>query len=193
MPDEITTGLPPGNTPDLPPEPVGAAPPTVAGAGKNNTQDLPLEPVGTTPSATKNAGKNSTPDLSRAAAQAAPSTQTGAKKYVECRNEPRIHVRWHADAFIDGQEVYRGFLKDISLKGADIFLEHNLQMEKFVRLHIYVPPLSATSDPHVVKVSGKIVYTAHDNDETLFHTGINFLRFNLESDLAYLKSRIASY
>jgi hypothetical protein len=111
----------------------------------------------------------------------------------ELRAEPRIRVKWYADAFIEGEGVFQGFVKDISSKGTDIFLDRNLQKVKFIRLRIYVPPLSKTSDPHVMEVSGKITYTAYDSKESLFHTGVNFLQFNLESDLAYLQSRIAAF
>ena len=163
MSDENTTDLPASNTSDLPPEAVEA-----------------------TPSVTKNAGKSS---FTRKIYSASKS----AGKHPECRSEPRIHVRWHAKALIDGHSAYNGFVKDISLKGADIFLGHSLQKVKFVNLHIHVPPLSVTSDPRIVEVSGKIIYTAYDSNESLFHTGINFLQFNLESDLAYLRSRIANY
>ena len=163
MPDKNTTDLPASNTPNLPSEPVEA-----------------------TPSVTKDTKKSS---FTRKIYSASKS----AGKYPECRSEPRIHVRWHAKAFIDGYDVYHGFVKDISLKGADIFLGHSLQKVKFVNLHIHVPPLNVTSDPRIMEVSGKIIYTAYDSNESLFHTGINFLQFNLESDLAYLRSRIANY
>ncbi|MDO8465725.1 MAG: PilZ domain-containing protein [Gallionella sp.] len=122
-----------------------------------------------------------------------PSGPTDARSHEEQRIEPRVHVRWHVDVFVDGQAVYHGFIKDISLKGADVFIDHNLQNVKLVKLLIHVPPLSVTSDHHVVDVSGKVVYTSHDSDELLFRTGINFLKFNLESDQAYLQSRLARH
>ena len=78
------------------------------------------------------------------------------------------------------------------MNGADIFLEHSLQNVKFVKLHISLPPLSVTDNPRVVEVSGKIVHVVYDSNESFFRAGINFLKFNLESDLAYLKSRIVS-
>jgi hypothetical protein len=121
-----------------------------------------------------------------------PLVSTNAGIHKELRIEPRILVRWHADAIIDGQSVYQGFVKDISLKGTDIFLDHNLQKVKFVRLRIYVPPLSKTSASHVMEVSAKVIYTAYDSNESLFHTGVNFTQFNLSSDQAYLQSRIVA-
>lgn len=190
-----------GDTPNLPQEPVEAAPSTTT------------EIIEETPSATKNAGGGSAPDLSPESVGAASSVTPGIKKghasglsqttakvtqpasedtgkHTECRREPRIHVRWHASALIDGQDAYHGFIKDISLNGADVFLGHSLQNEKFVKLHICLPPLSVTDDPHVVEVSGKIVCVVYDCNESFFRTGVNFLKFNLESDQAHLKSRI---
>ena len=89
--------------------------------------------------------------------------------------------------------MQHGIVKDISPKGADILLEHNLQNVKLIKLHIHVPPLSVTGDRHVVEVSGKIIYSSHDSDEMLFRTGIKFLQFHLESDQAYLQSRLGKH
>jgi len=128
-----------------------------------------------------------------AATGAIPSDPPVAPKFEESRSEHRIRVRWHVDAFIDGQNVQHGLVKDISPKGADILLEHNLQNVKLIKLHIHVPPLSVTGDRHVVEVSGKIIYSSHDSDEMLFRTGIKFLQFHLESDQAYLQSRLGKH
>ncbi|MBI3478935.1 MAG: hypothetical protein HY016_01020 [Nitrosomonadales bacterium] len=118
------------------------------------------------------------------------STATWAHK--DSRSETRIHVGWHADAFIDGHGVERCFLKEISSQGTDIFLDHNLRNVKVIKLHIYVPPLGAQNKPHVMEVSGKIIYTAYDSDESLFRAGVNFVSFTLESDREYLQSCTAN-
>lgn len=104
-----------------------------------------------------------------------------------------MRVRWHADALVDGQIMYRGFVKDISLKGTDIFLDVNLQKIKSIKVRLHVPPLSKKSEPHVMEMSAKVVYTAYDSNEFLFHTGVKFLQFESESDQALLQSRIASF
>ena len=130
------------------------------------------------------------PASSAPAANAAPAD---APEHKERRNELRAHVRWHVDAFIDGHDVYHGYVKEISPEGADIFIDHNLQQVKSIRLHIFVPPLRVTDDHHGIEVSGKIIYVAHDPDELLFRTGIKFLKFTSESDLAYLRSRVAMH
>ncbi len=170
MSDENITGLPIGKSPDLPPELVDA-----------------------TTSVTADAKGSKASDLSKTTPKVTPSAPIDAGIHKELRIEPRLHVRWHAVAFIDGQGVYQGFVKDISLKGTDIFLDHNLQKVKIVKLRIYVPPLSKTSGPHVMEVSAKVIYTAYDSTESLFHTGVNFTQFNVSSDQAYLQSRIAVY
>lgn len=188
MADENTTDSLASDAPDLPPEPI---PLVGATAEESSAPDLPQESA--TPSTKTNAEKSSAPNLSQATAKVTPPAPIDTGKHKECRSEPRIHVRWHADVFIDGQGGCRGFVKGISLKGTDIFLEHSLQDVKFVKLHIHVPPLLVTSDHHVMEVSGKVIYTAYDSNEFLFHTGVNFLQFNLKSDLAYLQSRIANY
>ncbi len=158
----------------------------------SKASDLPPAPVEATPLVTADIKESKAPDLSKTIPQAPPLASTNAGIYKELRTEPRIRVRWHADAIIDGQCVYQGFVKDISLKGTDIFLERNLQKVKIVKLRIYVPPLSKTSAPHVMEVSAKVIYTAYDSNESLFHTGVNFTQFNLSSDQTYLQSRIVT-
>ena len=186
MPDENISDPPTRDASGLPPEPVEAATPVAADAGKNSAlSQAPAE--ATRPVAAETKGS------SAPVAKATPSAATDAGKHEECRSESRVHVRWHVDAFVDGQGVYQGFVKDISLKGADIFLDHNLQNVALVKLHIHVPPLQVTSDHHVIGVSGKIIHSTHDPYELLFRTGVKFLKFNLESDLACLQSRIADH
>lgn len=106
------------------------------------------------------------------------------------RFEPRIRVKWHADAYIDGASVFQGFLKDISMHGTDIFLSTNLQKIKSLKMRIYIPPLSKKEPPHSMDVSGKVIYTSYDSNEFMFHTGIKFLEFASDSDEALLQSRI---
>jgi len=113
-------------------------------------------------------------------------------KLQDQRTEPRIRVRWHAEAFIDGQGVYRGFIKEISMTGTGIFLYQNVQMAKSLRLRIYMPPLSKTSVLYTMDVSAKVIFTALDSYESLFHTGLHFTQFYLPTDQDYLQARIAT-
>ena len=102
-----------------------------------------------------------------------------------------MRVKWHADALINGKAILQGFVKDISASGTDIFLDANLQKIKTLKMRIYVPPLSKKEAPHTMEISAKVIYTAYDSGESLFHTGVRFLEFRSDSDQSYLKSRIA--
>jgi hypothetical protein len=185
MSDENTSDFPAENSSDSPSEPVEATSSVASVEGK--TPDAPPKTADT---ATVNAAASVAPASPKIIPKTTPPASPSMGK--ESRVEPRIRVKWRVDAFIDGQGVYQGFVKDISLNGTDIFLGHNLQKVKFVKLRIYVPPLSKTSAPHVMDVSANVRYTAYDSREALFHTGVKFSQFNLESDQAYLQSRIAT-
>jgi hypothetical protein len=112
--------------------------------------------------------------------------------HKESRNEHRIHVRWHVDALIEGH-IWHGFVRNVSIEGANIFLEHNCQGIKTVKLHIHVPPTTRSGTHHVLDIIAKIIYTAYDSDESLFRSGVKFLKFNPESDSTYLVSCIAGH
>lgn len=117
MSDENTTDSPPGNVPDIPPKPVEAAQTATTDVVEISATDLPSESTEATPPTTTDAEGNST-----SIAKETSSAPIGAPRIEESRSESRTHVRWHVDAFVDGQNVHHGFIKDISLKGADIFL-----------------------------------------------------------------------
>jgi hypothetical protein len=105
---------------------------------------------------------------------------------------PHHHFKWHVDVRVDGHDVYQGFIKEITLEDTHLFVEHNLQNAKFVKLHIHIPPV-ANSTPHpVVEVSGKIMSTIFDSTEDCFRSAIHFQEFTLESDRIYLQSRLFS-
>ena len=127
-----------------------------------------------------------------------PGDQGGATKpaadvvHQEKRSEHRIHVRWHAEALIEGH-IWHGFVRDISIGGANILLEHNCQNVSGIKLHIHVPPDSKSSAPHILAITGKVIYTAYDSEESLFRSGIKFLTFNSPSDSGFLLSFIAKH
>lgn len=110
--------------------------------------------------------------------------------YHELRLAPRIRVRWHADAYLGEAAAYQGFIKDISIEGTDIFLDTNLRKIKTLKLRIYIPPLSKKELPHSMDVSGSVVYTSYDSNESMFHTGVKFIQFGSESDRTLLEARI---
>jgi len=186
MVDESTTDSTIDNVSDLSAEPVAVAPSTE----KNKESELVSAQAGAPHSDVSVEKNTNTPEREQDKPSATPPANP--QPFQETRKEPRIRVKWYADAIIDGVGAYRGFLKDISLNGTDLFLDSNLQHVKVMKLRIYVPPLSKSSEPRAMEVTGKVVYTIYDGNESLFHTGLNFSQFNSESDQAYLKSRITS-
>lgn len=204
MADENTNIAPTNTVPELSPVPADASPSiapaatspsiTPADASSSITPDdasTPITPDETSPSITP---AETSPSITPAeqgvpVSKATPSAPTGTGKYEELHGESHPHVRWHADVLADGH-VYRGFVKDISTKGANLFIEHNLQNSRLIKLHIHVPPLAVTSQPHVLEVSAKIISTIYDGSEDSFRSGIIFQKFTQESELAYLQSRI---
>lgn len=111
---------------------------------------------------------------------------------AEQHDKHHIHIFWHADALIEGK-IYHGFVKDISIEGAELFLEHHFSKTKLIKLHIYVPPYTRSEPRHLLDISGKVLYTGYDGDEFLFRSNIKFLKFNLESDAEYLQFCIANH
>lgn len=156
----------------------GAAPDLLAG---------PVE--STSSSATDDAGSVAS-DLPKLAAN--PSVMTIAAVHQVLQVDPHIRVRWHAEAFIDGKGVYKGFVKGISLTGTSIYLGLNLQKVKSVKLRIHVPLPGSLSVHRVMEVAASVIYSSYDGYESLFHTGLTFTQFNLASDQSYLQARIAS-
>lgn len=121
-------------------------------------------------------------------AKSPPSAPQGGKEH---RSVPRFLVKWRAVAFIDAQNQYHGYIKDVSAQGAAVFLDRNLQALEFIKLHIQIPPSYTLREPRILKVYGKIVYTTHDRSELLFRTGIRFLTFDSEQDSAFLETFLA--
>jgi hypothetical protein len=112
-------------------------------------------------------------------------------KHQELHAAPHSHHKWHAEVRVDGHDVYQGVVKDISTKGFNLIIDHNLQNSKFVKLHIHIPPLNIGSPQHILEVSGKITNTVYDSVESSFRSGVSFLEFTLESDRTYLGSLLS--
>ena len=121
--------------------------------------------------------------------QSAKATVQGSREH---RSVPRFYVKWRAVAFIDAQNQHHGFIKDISVKGAAVFLDRNMQSLEFIRLHIHVPPSHTSNAPRILDVYGKIAYTTHDSKERLFRVGIVFLKFDSEHDPAFLEKYLTN-
>ena len=120
----------------------------------------------------------------------APSPQETADAGEEQRRVPHYRVRWNAAVATDGQNTLHGFINDISMEGASIYLDKRL-LQVNATLHILIPSLSVTSEPHVITVSGNIMYVVHDSSQQLFRAAISFHRFHVESDKNHLEERLA--
>lgn len=123
-------------------------------------------------------------------AKMSPAAAQGSKEH---RSVPRFYVKWRTVAFVDAQNQHHGFIKDISTKGASVFLDSNLQSLEFIKLHIHVPPPHTLKASRIIEVYGKVVYTTHDIKELLFRTGISFLKFESKHDPVFLEKYLTDY
>jgi hypothetical protein len=154
-----------------------------ANSPTSNTPGIPPKDVEATPPITKVGGNTSVPMVD--------VISSDANKLADSHNEPHPHYKWHAEVLVDGHDVYHGMVKDISMKELNLILDHNLQNSKLVKLHIHIPPVDISNPPHVLEVSGEITSTVYDSLEESFRCRIRLLGFSLESDHAYLQSRLA--
>ena len=113
-----------------------------------------------------------------------PPAIMGSKEH---RSVPRFYVKWGVIAFVDAQSQHRGLIKDISIKGAAVLLERNLQSLEFIKLHIQIPLSHTLKQPRIIQVHGRVIYSTHDSRELLFRTGVNFLKFDSEHDQSFLE------
>jgi hypothetical protein len=114
----------------------------------------------------------------------------GATRHEKIPGQLHPHVKWHADVLVDGHDVYQGYVRDVSLVGAELFLSHNLQHSQFVKLHIHVPPLLDSIPPRILEMTAKVLSTVYDSRAEYFRSSIVFLQFTFEADRAYLHTRV---
>ncbi|MDD2914072.1 MAG: PilZ domain-containing protein [Gallionella sp.] len=106
------------------------------------------------------------------------------------RKEIRYKVAWRVAVLVGGLNPYYGRVKDISLDGAAILNELNLKCGASVVLNIHIPALNGSCDSKIMSVHGKTIYTVYDADRMCFRVGVTFVRFEQESDRAYLAERL---
>ncbi|WP_283745440.1 PilZ domain-containing protein [Sideroxydans sp. CL21] len=163
MVEENLSNSPTGDTADLPPKDIEEIPPnTKVGSGDG----VPIADV-------------------------IPTATADQRKTRDIHDEPHPHFKWHAEVRVDGHDVFQGIVKDISMKGLNLVLDHNLQNSKLVKLHIHIPPADISSPHHVLEVSGKITSTVFDSAEEAFRSSISFIQFTLDSDQTYLQSLLS--
>lgn len=108
----------------------------------------------------------------------------------DLRERTRTPTRLRVTAIIEAYGILQGYVRDISINGASLYVEHNLHIHKSIELQLIIPPQVVNEPPRVVVVAGKIVYSVYESYELGFRAGIHFLKFNNEADIAYLQSRI---
>lgn len=137
-------------------------------------------------------------DQLRASGRARPDNSMLQQGSKEQRRETRYMVSWRVAVSVNGQDLvngrdwHYGRVKDISLHGAAILNELNLKPGTRVTLSIHMPTLNRLCEPKVLTVHGEIAYTAHDTSLMCFRSGISFVKFEQESDRAYLEERLAN-
>lgn len=137
--------------------------------------------------------RKSTKTTSGVPASLAPQPAATMQGSKEHRSVPRFYVKWRAIAFIDAKNEHHCFIKDISTKGAAIFLDRNLQSLEFIKLHIHIPPSHTDKAQRVIQVHGKIAYTVYDSKEFLFRVGIVFFKFESDHDPVFLETYLTKY
>jgi len=161
----------------------------------NVADELPKSGDVPPPATTEIEGSN-TPDLLQDQAEIpSPISSPSLAGEVERKEQRRIHrfrVGWHADIIFDDQSTHQGFINDISILGASLFLDSS-SIPKQSTLYIHVPPLDLKSESHIIVVSGRTVYVVYDGDRQLYRAAFLFLKFHQKSDLAYLGERLSKY
>ncbi len=111
----------------------------------------------------------------------------------EQRREPRFHVHWHVATELDKHGICLGFIKEISIQGATLYLDHDLIKVKKIILEIQVPALQPHTAPHILAIDCQVIYAIHDSDEQMFRTGIHFDKFQVESEKDFLDHRLKNF
>ena len=111
----------------------------------------------------------------------------------EQRKEARYMVSWRAAISVKGRDSYYGRIKDISLCGAAILNELNLKNDTSVALNIHIPILNKCGESKILIVHGKTTYSVYDANRLCFRVGIAFVKFELESDRAYLEKHLKNH
>ncbi len=131
--------------------------------------------------------------LMEAFADVLPIDSTPPPGIIEHRAYPRYTVSWRIAVSAEGQDWQEGKIRDISLNGAAVKLPRNLKPGTRVTLNIQIPSLSPQSDPKIMVIHGKIAYSILDTQNHDFRIGLNFIKYEQESDYSYLEQRLTKY
>ena len=130
---------------------------------------------------------------SEAVTKNTPAASSGMQQFENQRGDDRYHVHWHVTVKLESGDAHQGVIRDISVNGATLYLEHNLHNANKATLDIHIPLLNVGEKPHSVEVHGKIAYMIYDSDEPYFRCGFSFTQFNVDTDRTYLHSRLIGY
>lgn len=111
----------------------------------------------------------------------------------EHRDHIRYAVSWRIAISARGQNWQVGKIRDISLNGAAIKLEHSIKPGTHIALNIQVPALDPSSAPKILVIYGKVSHSVFDSRSQDFRIGIAFTRFEPASDQAYLGARLSKH
>lgn len=109
------------------------------------------------------------------------------------RHHPKFHVHWHVGTRLENHGVCFGYIKEVSILGATLFLDHDLTKVKSIQLEIQVPALQPHTPPHLVDIDCRVVSVIHDSEERMFRTGVQFTRFLVEADKDFLDQRLKKF
>jgi c-di-GMP-binding flagellar brake protein YcgR len=126
---------------------------------------------------------------------ATPSAFKQAQPELERRQEARCAVKWKAAiVWTEGNDRYWEDVRttDLSLSGASVYCEHNLQLPPSCTLMLSMPALSAESKPEMVKIECRYVYGAYHAKVGLFRIGLTFSRFE-DGGREALRQRLEQY
>jgi hypothetical protein len=103
---------------------------------------------------------------------------------AEQRTHPRYLVNWRI-AIVnksDGSShTYYGRAYDVSLSGANIHSEYNLNFSDSVILLLSMPTRTPGKQPKIIEVSGKSLYTILMANSPIFRMGFSFANFKSDN------------
>lgn len=159
--------------------------------------DAPADATGT--AAPQQADEKPAPDT---APQPAPkpeqsfipqAQQRAAAPTHEARATPRYRARWRTEVTLNAQTTYYGHLKDISVEGAAVLMEHNIKSAQSVTLFIEIPSEHAQHPPHILQVESKVIDTIYEGESAFFRTSLSFRRFIPADDRIFLDNHLKNH
>ena len=121
-----------------------------------------------------------------------PQKTTISEKGKEQRKTPRYKVNWKAIVNSKGKGIIHGFINDISISGAAIYMEVSMPLES-CELHFQIAPLTLASKPYVMAVTGRVIYSVYDGNKHRFRTAVSFIKYTQRSDQALLEERLSKH